>query len=92
MPTAPKAFRRRNGLAVLPMYQFPNADVRQKAKGLDRASKLVHLRADGLLAQTLENEIGLLNSILYMDHLKEHRQLVRDEPEAEEARAEAVVV
>ena len=63
-----------------------------KAKGLDRASKLVRLRADGLLAQALEHEIDHLNGILYVDHLKEHQQLVKDEPEAEEARSEVVAV
>ena len=63
-----------------------------KAKGLDRASKLVRLRADGLLAQALEHEIDHLNGILYVDHLKKHQQLVKDEPEAEEARSEVVAV
>jgi peptide deformylase len=48
-----------------------------KAKGLDRTSKLVKLKADGLLAQVLEHEIDHLNGILYVDHLKNHHDLVR---------------
>lgn len=48
-----------------------------KAKGLDRTSKLVKLKADGLLAQVLEHEIDHLNGILYVDHLKTHQDLVR---------------
>jgi peptide deformylase len=63
-----------------------------RAKGLDRASRLVRLRADGLLAQALEHEIDHLNGILYMDHLKEHQGLVQIEPEPEEAPAEVVTV
>ena len=54
-----------------------------KAKGLDRTSKLVRLRADGLLAQALEHEIDHLNGILYIDHLKEHQQLLTIDPETE---------
>lgn len=52
-----------------------------KAKGLDRTSRLVRLRADGLLAQALEHEIDHLDGILYMDHLKSHQDLVKIEPE-----------
>jgi len=48
-----------------------------KAKGLDRTSKLVKLKADGLLAQVLEHEIDHLNGILYVDHIKNHQNLVR---------------
>ena len=54
-----------------------------KAKGLDRTSKLVRLRADELLAQALEHEIDHLNGILFMDHLKEHEQLIKVEPQDE---------
>ena len=52
-----------------------------KAKGLDRTSKLVKLKADGLLAQVLEHEIDHLNGILYLDHLKSHQDLVRLDPQ-----------
>ena len=48
-----------------------------KAKGLDRTSKLVKLKADGLLAQVLEHEIDHLNGILYVDHIKNHQNMVR---------------
>ena len=63
-----------------------------KAKGLDRRSRLVRLRANGLLAQALEHEIDHLNGILYIDHLESHEQLVPNEPETENASAEAVAI
>ena len=63
-----------------------------KAKGLDRRSRLVRLRANGLLAQALEHEIDHLNGILYIDHLESHEQLVPNEPETESASAEAVAI
>ena len=62
-----------------------------KAKGLDLESKLVRLRADGLLAQVLEHEIDHLDGILYIDHLKSHEDLIKLEPEAEESPAEVAV-
>ena len=63
-----------------------------KAKGLDRTAKLVRIRGEGLLAQALEHEIDHLNGILYMDHLKEHQELIKDEPDVEHAAAEVVAV
>ncbi len=63
-----------------------------KAKGLDRKSKVVRLRADGLLAQALEHEIDHLNGILFMDHLKDHQDLIKHEPDAEKAQAEVALV
>ncbi len=62
-----------------------------KLKGLDRTSKLVRLRADGLLAQALEHEIDHLNGILFMDHLKSHQELEKVQPEVEETPAEVAV-
>ena len=62
-----------------------------KAKGLDRTSKPVRLRAEGLLAQALEHEIDHLNGILYMDHLKEHEHLTKVEPELEREPAEVAL-
>ena len=62
-----------------------------KAKGLDRRSRVVRLKADGILAQALEHEIDHLNGVLYMDHLKSHEQLIKIEPELEPATAEMVV-
>lgn len=50
-----------------------------KAKGLDRQSKLIRLRAEDLLAQALEHEIDHLNGILYLDHLKSHQDLIPNE-------------
>ena len=63
-----------------------------KAKGLDRRSKVVRLKADGILAQALEHEIDHLNGILYMDHLKSHEQLIKIQPELEPDAAELAVV
>mgnify|MGYP003328473700 FL=1 len=48
-----------------------------KAKGMDETWRVVRLRADGLLAQALEHEIDHLNGILFLDHLKEHEQLIK---------------
>ena len=62
-----------------------------KAKGLDRQSKLVRLRAEGILAQALEHEIDHLNGILYMDHLQSHQELIKVEPGLEHATAEVAV-
>ncbi len=62
-----------------------------KAKALDRSSKLVRLKSDGLLAQALEHEIDHLNGILYIDHLKEHQTLEKVDAESEEAAAEVAV-
>ena len=62
-----------------------------KAKGLDRRSRLVRLKADGILAQALEHEIDHLNGILYMDHLNSHEQLIKIQPELEPAAAEVAV-
>jgi peptide deformylase len=59
---------------------------------LDRQSKLIRLRAEGILAQALEHEIDHLNGILYMDHLKDHQELTKIEPESEQASAEIAVV
>ena len=62
-----------------------------KAKALDETSKLVRLKADGILAQALEHEIDHLNGILYMDHLESHEQLVKVELEPEDAPVEVAV-
>ncbi len=62
-----------------------------KANGLDGNSKVVRLHADGLLAQALEHEIDHLNGIMYMDHLKSHQELVKDQLDIEEPAAEAAV-
>jgi peptide deformylase len=62
-----------------------------KAKALDRSSRLVRIRAEELLAQALEHEIDHLNGILYMDHLKEHQQLVKLDPELESQAAQVAV-
>jgi len=56
-----------------------------KAQGMDRQWKLVRLKADGLLAQALEHEIDHLNGILYLDHITSHENLIKHEPEPEEA-------
>ncbi|MDP7578039.1 MAG: peptide deformylase [SAR202 cluster bacterium] len=48
-----------------------------KAKGIDETWRVVRLRADGLLAQALEHEIDHLNGVLFLDHLKEHEQLIK---------------
>ena len=59
-----------------------------KATGLDRMSKLIRLDADGLLAQALEHEVDHLNGIVYIDHLESHQELVKNEPDPENAPSE----
>ncbi len=51
-----------------------------KFRGLDMESKLIRLKAEGLLAQALEHEIDHLNGILYVDHLASHEELVPVQP------------
>ena len=55
-------------------------------QAMDHTSKLVKIKAEELLSQTIEHEVDHLNGILYSDHLKEHEQLVpvSAEPEEEE--------
>lgn len=55
-----------------------------KAKMLDRNSKVIRIRAEELLAQVLEHEIDHLNGILYIDHLKEHQELIPIQHEIEQ--------
>lgn len=52
-----------------------------KFRGLDMESKLIRLKAEGLLAQALEHEIDHLNGILYVDHLASHEELVPIQPD-----------
>ncbi len=61
-----------------------------KFRGLDMESKLIRLKAEGLLAQALEHEIDHLNGILYVDHLASHEELVPIQPD-EEATVEVAV-
>jgi peptide deformylase len=48
---------------------------------LDHSSKIVKLKAEGMLSQVLEHEVDHLNGILYLDHLKSHDDLVKIEPQ-----------
>ena len=80
------------GCLSMPGYQGTiTRSVWVKFKGLDRVSKLVRLKADGLLAQALEHEVDHLNGILFIDHLKSHEQLVKVEHQIEEPSAEVSV-
>lgn len=51
------------------------------AKGRDPDGKEIRIKADGLLAQTLQHEIDHVNGILYIDHLDSLDELHRIEPE-----------
>ena len=62
-----------------------------KAKGIDLKSQTFRLRADGLFAQALEHEIDHLNGIMYFDHLKNHEQLIKDEPSPHPQSAEVSI-
>ena len=81
------------GCLSIPGYHaFIIRSIWVKAKGLDRRSRIVRLRANGLLAQALEHEIDHLNGILYTDHLESHQELLPNEPEVEVEDASAEVV
>ena len=54
-----------------------------KFRALDHKSKLVKLKADGLLSQIIEHEVDHLNGILYVDHLSSHEKLIKVESEVE---------
>ena len=54
-----------------------------KFRALDHKSKLIKLKADGLLSQIIEHEVDHLNGILYVDHLSSHEKLIKVESEME---------
>ena len=59
------------GCLCLPGYRgVIKRAVSVTAKGRDRHGKEVRLKAEDILAQTLEHEIDHLNGILYTDHLQ----------------------
>lgn len=60
-------------------------------RAMDHTSKVVKIKAEELLSQTLEHEVDHLNGILYSDHLKEHEQLtpVSAEPEDDQGSGDA---
>lgn len=51
-----------------------------KVKAKDRYGKEFRLKAEGLLAQALEQEIEHLDGILYIDHLESEEKLFEAEP------------
>ena len=50
-------------------------------RALDHSSKLIKLKAEGLLSQVLEHEVDHLNGILFLDHLESHDKLVKVDSE-----------
>ena len=76
------------GCLSIPGYKgFITRSVWVRFRAMDHTSKVVKLKAEELLSQTLEHEVDHLNGILYSDHLKEHEQLVpvTAEPEEEDS-------
>jgi peptide deformylase len=55
-----------------------------KVKAKDRYGKEFRLKAEGLLAQALEQEIEHLDGILYIDHLENQEKLFETVEEGEE--------
>ena len=51
-----------------------------KVKAKDRHGKQFRLKAEGLLAQALEQEIEHLDGVLYIDHLESEEKLFENEP------------
>jgi peptide deformylase len=70
-------------------YGTVNRSMWVKVTSLDRKSKVMRLRADGLLAQAFEHEIDHLNGILFIDHLLSHEHLFKYESEDEKQIEEA---
>ena len=65
------------GCLSIPGYKgFITRSIWVKFKALDDTSKLVRLKADGLLSQALEHEVDHLNGILYIDHFESHQELI----------------
>ena len=68
------------GCLCLPGYRGEiKRAVSVTAKGRDRHGNEVRLKAEGLLAQTLEHEIDHLNGVLYIDHLQGEDRLYKVE-------------
>jgi peptide deformylase len=59
-----------------------------KVKAKDRDGKEFRLKAEGLLAQALEQEIEHLDGILYIDHLESEEKLFEADEEQELAEGE----
>jgi len=55
-----------------------------KVKAKDRHGKQFRLKAEGLLAQALEQEIEHLDGVLYIDHLESEENLFENEPVQEQ--------
>jgi peptide deformylase len=55
-----------------------------KVKAKDRHGKQFRLKAEGLLAQALEQEIEHLDGVLYIDHLESEEKLFENEPVQEQ--------
>ena len=53
-------------------------------KGRNQNGKEIRIKAEGLLAQTLEHEIDHLNGVLYIDHLESPNELHKIEAEETE--------
>lgn len=59
-----------------------------KVKAKDRHGKVFHLKAEGLLAQALEQEIEHLDGTLYIDHLESREKLFEAVQEEERTEGE----
>jgi peptide deformylase len=70
------------GCLCLPGYvgQIKRGQV-VRAKGLNRAGKLVRIKGEGLLAEALQHEIDHLNGVLFVDHLESMDRLRKLEPQ-----------
>jgi len=55
-------------------------------KGLDPNGKEIRIKANALLAETLQHEIDHLNGILYIDHIESQDKLYKIKPETQELR------
>ena len=72
------------GCLSIPGYRGElTRSVQVRARALDRNGKPIRIRAEGLLAQAIEHEIGHINGMLYIDHLENATKLWKINPETQ---------
>ena len=66
-----------DGCLSIPGYRgLITRSVWVRFQALDHTSQVVKFKAEDMLSLALEHEVDHLNGILYIDHLKEHEQLI----------------
>ena len=82
--------RSEEGCLSIPGYKgYIKRSVWVRFRAMDHTSKLVKLKADGILSQVLEHEVDHLNGILYTDHLESHQTLMPVETQGPDGETES---